>query len=130
MYIHLSFPNVSVKGRSVIIHGTRKYSSSVDGGGFPSLSNKFDVVTLMHEEDKTRIAPSIAATIQESLTRNIERTSDFYCAITNTSDYQKRQYPFIVEFGVYCKSQLRVLLWYKADQYHLIGCNLLLLRHS
>ena len=64
------------------------------------------VVTLMHEEDKTRIAPSIAATIQESLTRNIERTSDFYCAITNTSDYQKRQYPFIVEFGVYCKSQL------------------------
>jgi hypothetical protein len=64
------------------------------------------VVTLMHEEDKTRIVPSIAATIQESLTRNIERTSDFYCAITNTSDYQKRQYPFIVEFGVYCKSQL------------------------
>ena len=64
------------------------------------------VVTLMHEEDKTRTVPSIAATIQESLTRNIERTSDFYCAITNTSDYQKRQYPFIVEFGVYCKSQL------------------------
>jgi hypothetical protein len=64
------------------------------------------VVTLMHEEDKTRIVPSIAATIQESLTRNIERISDFYCAITNTSDYQKRQYPFIVEFGVYCKSQL------------------------
>lgn len=63
------------------------------------------VVTLIHVEDKTQIVPSIAATVQESLTRNIERTSDFYCAITNTSNYKNR-HPFIIEFGVYCKSQL------------------------
>jgi hypothetical protein len=44
--------------------------------------------------------------VQESLTRNIERTSDFYCAITNTSNYKNRHYPFIIEFGVYCQSQL------------------------
>jgi hypothetical protein len=64
------------------------------------------IVTLIHVEDKTRIVPSIAATVQESLAKNIERTFNFYCAITNTSNYKNRHYPFIIEFGVYCKSQL------------------------
>jgi hypothetical protein len=64
------------------------------------------VVTLIHMEDKTRIVPSIAATVQESLARTIERISNFYWAITNTSNYKKIHYPFIIEFGVYCQSQL------------------------
>jgi hypothetical protein len=54
MYIHLSFPNVSVKGRSVIMHGTRKYSSSVDGGGLPSFSKMSDFGCIIMS-NRTRI---------------------------------------------------------------------------
>ncbi|XP_076090552.1 uncharacterized protein LOC143062692 isoform X3 [Mytilus galloprovincialis] len=73
------------------------------------VKDKRVVVSLVHHDNKKRIVPTLASSIQECLTAAFFRISEFYSSLSSDSITNKglnTTMPFELEFGVFCQSSM------------------------